>query len=138
MSQKFFGLKKMKELLGTRIDNNKTVNIGVLIALTAVSAMAFSPDSLADLNATLTQGNTFIRSIGRTLNLLAGLTGAYFVLSGLMEWKKSSSEHGGGQGGGFKAIAVPIVAGALLVAFTSVVAATSSTFGFASSSYTGV
>lgn len=116
--------------------NNVKIDRNALVATMVLAAVFASNSAYADLNLTLGSANTFIATIGRTLNILAGLTGAYFVFNGIMTWKKSSSEHGGQQVE-FKSVAIPIIAGSCLVAFATFVGAASSTFGFAST-YTGI
>lgn len=100
------------------------------VAIAGIAMTLASVSAHADLNATLQSGQTFLQTIGRTMDVLAAITGAYFILSGIMTWKKSSSEHGGQTD--FKSVAIPIVTGGLLVAFSALIGATSTTFGFAS------
>ena len=115
----------MKTKFGLNMKQLKGVAGSALFAVATSSKMAF-----ADLNSTLNMGNTFISTIGTTLNAIACLAGAYLVFNGIMLWKKSSSDHG--QQVEFKSIAVPIVAGSCLVGFTTFVMLTSQTFGFSS------
>lgn len=110
-----------------KLGSVKTV---LVTALVVGSLLICDTASAQGLNGTLTTAQTFIQTIGRTLNILAALTGAFFVLNGLMTWKKSSSDHGGQVE--FKSIAVPIVVGGLLMGFSAFVGLTSSTFGFTS------
>jgi hypothetical protein len=100
----------------------------ILIACMTV-ALA-SNASAADLTAVTTGATNFINSLARLLNIGAALLGGWFVVSGVMNWKKSTNEQGGGQIE-MKSIVVPIITGAILVAFTGFIAMTSSTFGFA-------
>lgn len=115
----------MKTKFGLNMKQLKGVAGSALFAVATSSKMAF-----ADLNSALNMGNTFISTIGTTLNAIACLAGAYLVFNGIMLWKKSSSDHG--QQVEFKSIAVPIVAGSCLVGFTTFVMLTSQTFGFSS------
>ncbi len=115
----------MKTKFGLNMKQLKGLAGSVLFVVATGSKMAF-----ADLNSTLNMGNTFIGTIGTTLNAIAGLAGAYLVFNGIMLWKKSSSDHG--QQIEFKSVAVPIVAGSCLVGFTTFVMLTSQTFGFSS------
>lgn len=115
----------MKTKFGLNMKQLKGLAGSVLFVVATGSKMAF-----ADLNSALNMGNTFIGTIGTTLNAIACLAGAYLVFNGIMLWKKSSSDHG--QQVEFKSIAVPIVAGSCLVGFTTFVMLTSQTFGFSS------
>lgn len=115
----------MKTKFGLNMKQLKGLAGSVLFVVATGSKMAF-----ADLNSALNMGNTFIGTIGTTLNAIAGLAGAYLVFNGIMMWKKSSSDHG--QQVEFKSIAIPIVAGSCLVGFTTFVMLTSQTFGFSS------
>ena len=98
------------------------------VAMLGLASMLVADNANADLNATLVSGQTFIKNIGTTLNIMAGIVGAYMIFHGIMTWKKSSSDHG--QQVEFKSIAIPIVAGSALLAFSTFVGVTSSTFGF--------
>ncbi len=115
----------MKTKFGLNMKQLKGLAGSVLFVVATGSKMAF-----ADLNSALNMGNTFIGTIGTTLNAIACLAGAYLVFNGIMLWKKSSSDHG--QQVEFKSIAIPIVAGSCLVGFTTFVMLTSQTFGFSS------
>ena len=105
--------------------------INKLYALWAGGLALESNMAHADLNGILTSSNTLMTNAAQTINILAMLTGAYFIYKGVMAWRKSADEHGG-HSIEFKSVAIPILSGALLVAFTAFVAATSSTFGFSS------
>ncbi|WP_297501242.1 DUF6750 family protein [Ferrovum sp.] len=119
----------MKTKFGLNMKQLKGVAGSALFAVATSSKMAFSATT-GDLNSALNAGNTFIGTIGTTLNAIACLAGAYLVFNGIMLWKKSSSDHG--QQVEFKSVAVPIVAGSCLVGFTTFVMLTSQTFGFSS------
>lgn len=99
-----------------------------VVAMMGLVSLIAADDAHADLNATLISGQTFIKNIGTTLNIMAGIVGAYLVFNGIMTWRKSSSDHG--QQVEFKSIAIPIIAGSALLAFSTFVGITSSTFGF--------
>ena len=95
--------------------------------LTAILVAPVAADAQT-LSGIMVSAKSTLSTAGTTINILAGITGAYFILSGIMAWRKSSGDHGGQVE--FKSVVVPIVAGGLLVAFSSFVAATSSEFGF--------
>ena len=102
------------------------------VALVAAMSLVLTSSAFAGLDQVINgASNTLIQGM-KLLNVLAGFIGAYFVFHGVMNWKKSSSEHGGNQMG-FKEIVVPILAGVVLLGFSSFIMMTSSTFGFASS-----
>jgi hypothetical protein len=115
----------MKTKFGLNMKQLKASIGAGLFAMGTASQSAF-----ADLNTVAGDLNSFIGTIGTTLNVLAGLAGAYLVFNGIMTWKKSSSDHG--QQVEFKSIAIPIIAGSCLVAFSSFVGFTSTTFGLTS------
>ncbi|OIR06017.1 hypothetical protein GALL_118140 [mine drainage metagenome] len=103
------------------------LQIFTLIAL----AMVFSMPAHAGLDTAINGASSFVVSLMKLLNLCLGFLGAWFAGSGIMNWKKSSSEQGGHQMG-FKEIVVPVIAGIILLGFSSFIAMTSSTFGFVS------
>lgn len=84
----------------------------------------------AGLDQMTTGASNFILSLAKLLTSMAALVGGWFVVSGVLAWKKSSNEHGGGQIE-FKSVVIPIVAGVILVCFTGFILLTSTTFGFA-------
>lgn len=106
------------------------MSTGLLIALAIASVAVSTSANAAGLDAMILGASNLISSLARMLNIAAALVGGYFVISGVMAWKKSANEHGGQQVE-FKSVVVPIIAGACLVAFTGFVAMTSTTFGFA-------
>ena len=101
----------------------------VLVAV--IMATSFSP-AYADLSGMINGATTTLTQGMKLLNIIAGFVGAYFVFTGVMNWKKSSSEQGGHQMG-FKEIVVPIIAGVCLLGFSAFIMLTSSTFGLTSS-----
>jgi len=103
-----------------------------ILVLLTITLVAMIPDvAMAGLEQMTTGATSLIMSLAKLLNVGAALVGGWFVVSGVMNWKKSSNEHGGGQIE-FKSVVIPIITGIILVAFTGFVAMTSSTFGFAS------
>lgn len=105
--------------------------IGLLV-VACISITIFATGShAAGLESMVSGSNTLILSLARLLNTIAALVGGWFVFSGVMAWKKSSNEHGGA-GIEFKSVVIPIVAGVILVCFTTFIMLTSHTFGFAS------
>lgn len=111
--------------------SKKTLGNLVLSSLVAASVMTMPVEaSAAGLDVMVNGASSMITSVARLMNLGASLVGGWFVFKGVMAWKKSSDE-GHGQQVEFKSVVVPIIAGAVLVAFTAFVSMTSATFGFA-------
>ena len=108
-------------------EKSKTFKLAAIFMLFAALSLDASAAGLLDM---ISGTSTLINSLAKLLNIAAALTGAWFVISGVMTWKKSSNEHGGQIE--FKSVVIPIVAGTILVAFTGFIAMTSTTFGFAS------
>lgn len=103
--------------------------IGWLVLLGAMAFFAPSAHA-AGLDQMINGGNTLVLAFARLLTSIAALCGGWLVFSGVMTWKKSSNEHGGGQIE-FKSVVIPIVAGVILVCFTGFILLTSTSFGFA-------
>lgn len=104
------------------------IKMKYVVTVMGLMTLLMADEAHADLNSSLISGQTFIKNIGTTLNIGAGIVGAYLIFNGIMTWKKSSSDHG--QQVEFKSIAIPLVAGSALLAFSTFVGLTSSTFGF--------
>jgi hypothetical protein len=102
------------------------------IILAMAVAAAFSSPAYAGLDQMINGATQTLTQGMKLLNIVAGFVGAYFVFTGVMNWKKSSSEQGGHQMG-FKEIVVPIIAGVCLLGFSAFIMLTSSTFGLTSS-----
>lgn len=65
----------------------------------------------------------------KLVNLMALLIGIWWVMDGVMNWKKSSRDDSGGANIGFKQIIIPIISGVILASFAGFVVMTSQTFG---------
>lgn len=97
----------------------------------AAIMLVFSSEANAGIEVIINGAKATVISLMSLLNVLAGLGGAYFVFTGIMNWKKSSNEQGGHQVG-FKEIVVPIISGVFLLGFSMFIIMTSQTFGLAS------
>lgn len=108
---------------------NNSKQFAALVAIIAMTAPSIA--AAADLTQMISGGNTLVLALAKFLTSIAALIGGWFVVSGVMAWKKSSNEHGGQQVE-FKSVVVPIITGVILVSFTGFLLLTSSTFGFSS------
>ncbi len=102
------------------------------MVVAAIALMVVASPAHADLISMISSTKNLLISAMSLLNIAAGIVGAYFVFNGVMNWKKSSNEQGGGQIG-FKEIIVPIIAGVCLLGFSFFIVMTSQTFGLSSS-----
>lgn len=94
-----------------------------------LALIALDANAAGGLTGMVTGGTTLIKSLMKLLTSLAALVGGWFVISGIIAWKKSSNDHSGQID--FKSVVVPIIAGIILVSFTGFILLTSETFGFA-------
>lgn len=81
----------------------------------------------AGLTNVTNSGGDLLSSVVRLLNIAIMLIGSWWVLEGILRWKKSAMSDD--QHVSFKSIMVPVIAGMVLVCFTGFVALTSETFG---------
>lgn len=72
-------------------------------------------------------GAGFMVALIRVVNLGALLIGLWWVMDGVMNWKKSARDDTNNIG--FKQIVIPIISGVILSSFAGFVALTSETFG---------
>lgn len=95
------------------------------------AALPISTQAHADLIGMINNGKSVIIAVFSLLNVGAGMLGAYYVITGVMNWKKSSGEQGRQMES--KEIITPIIAGIILLSISGFIMMTSSTFGLASS-----
>lgn len=97
----------------------------------AIALISAAIPAHADLISMVVSAKTLVITAMSLINVIAGFVGAYFVFTGVMNWKKSSSEQGGHQMG-FKEIIIPILSGVCLLGFSAFIIMTSQTFGLSS------